>query len=338
MAMAEQDEQQPGEPPQASDQEWLQNYLSEHEGQVQAGSRIGQQTQQKKKKPETMMILAGALIIALGAAGLIMHRNQNQTNAKKDVPGDLGQAVVVASGLRAHLVTELDKKQVHYKLKIEPIALPEQDSFGREAASNKDLLYFNVRVLDPVGEPICGKQVVLTPANSNAAPAGTDAVQRVKGEKGTIDGLWSEGTLPCSADQFARFGYWDFTTNFPTVEDQDRTFGIDHRAQTDGTPEDRKTQQEKAHRAAAERRSVSRRPQSGFFLQGDDHISAFEPGRNVLTVGPGRSFVVLRASDLATAAAWAEDSALVHYTCDTQAVCALRRAGSGAVIVARKLN
>jgi hypothetical protein len=245
---------------------------------------------------------------------------------------------VVASGLRAHLVTDLNDKQVHYKLKIEPIALPEQDSFGREAASNRDQLYFNVRVLDPVGEPICGKQVVLAPANNNAAPAGTDAVKRIKGEKGTIDGLWAEGTLPCSAEQFARFGYWDLTTNFPTVEDQDRTFGIDHRAQTDGAQQaDKKAQKEKAGRAEAERRA-SRRPQSGFFLQGDDHISAYEPGRNILTVGPGRSFVVLRAADLATAAAWADDAALVHYTCDTQAVCALRRAGSGAVIMARKLN
>lgn len=336
--MAEQDEQHTGEPTQGADQEWLQNYLSEHEGQVQAGTRISQPAQ-KKKGPERMMMLAGALVIALGAAGLLIHRNQSQASAKKDVPGDLGQAVVVASGLRAHLVTELDKNDVHYKLKIEPIALPEQDAFGRETASNTEMFYFNVRVLNPVGDAICGKQVVLTPVNNNTPPAGTDAVKRIKGDKGTIDGLWAEGTLPCSADQYARFGYWDFTTNFPTVDDQDRTFGIDHRAQTDG-PQKAEThaQEDKNQRATAQRRAVAKKPQSGFFLQGDDHISAFEPGRNVLTVGPGRSFVVLRASDLSTAAAWADDAALVHYTCDTQAVCSLRRAGSGAVIVARKLN
>ncbi len=337
--MAEQDEQHPGEPAQPTDQEWLQNYLSDHEGQVEPGARIGQPGAERKK-PEILMILAAALLVALAVGGFLLHRMPTTGGQdKKDAGGDLGQAVVVGSGLRAHLITELDKKDVHYKLKIEAIALPEQDAFAREAASNSQSFFFNVRVLNAVGDSICGKQIVLLPASSSAAHAGADALKRIKGGKGIIESLWAEGTLPCSPEQFARFSYWDFSTNFPSVDDQDRTFGIDHRAQTDEPQNDEQAQQmDKARHAAAQRRGTPKKPQSGFFLQGDDHISAFEPGRNVLTVGPGRSFVVLRASDLGTAAAWADDSALVHYTCDTQANCALRRSGSAAIIFAKRVN
>ncbi|MDR3739729.1 MAG: hypothetical protein P4L40_12015 [Terracidiphilus sp.] len=341
--MADQEEQQSSVPTQASDQEWLQNYLSEHQGQVEAGARISPPL--KKKENGLVLFLAVALILAAGAAAVVMTKNPGGgSSSKKESHGDLGQGVVIPSGLRGHLVTELQDKTVHYKLKMEPIALPEQDAFGRVTATNKEAFYFNLRVLDAVGNPVCGKQVVLPPVGSNAVPAGADPFIRVKGDKGLIDGLWVEGTLPCSADQFARFGYWDFTTNFPTVDDQDRMFGIDHRAQTE-TPEERaaetkKTQTPKAAAAQSptKRRAVQKKPQTGFFLQGDDHISSFEPGRNVLTVGPGRSFVVLRAADLATASAWADDAALVHYICDQQATCTLRRSGSAATIVARRIN
>ncbi|HWT64762.1 MAG TPA: hypothetical protein VN151_01510 [Terracidiphilus sp.] len=341
--MAGPDEQQGGVPGQVSDQEWLQNYLSEHQGQVEAGARIS--PPMKKKKPELLMLLAGALILAAAAAAVMMTKSPaGKSSDKKEAHGDLGQGVVIASGLRGHLVTELLGQTVHYKLKMEPIALPEQDAFWRATSSNKEPYFFNVRVLDAVGDPICGKQIVLPALGVNTVANGTDPFVRVKNDKGVIDGLWVEGSLPCSPDQFARFGYWDFTTNFPTVVDLDRLYGIDHRADTDGTPTKTDVAKSKeaatAAAAAAKRRAAQNRPklQAGFFLQGDDHISSFEPGRNILTVGPGRSFVVLRAGDLATASAWADDAALVHYICDQQATCSLHRSGSAATIIARRIN
>lgn len=345
--MADLDDQKSEVPSQVSDQEWLQNYLSEHQGNVGPGTQISSPLK-KKSGSALPLILAVALVIAVASAALMMARNGSlRPTSKKENPGDLGQGVSIDAGLRGHLVTELQDKTVHYKLKMEPIALPEQDAFGREVAANKAVLYFNLRVLDAVGDPVCGKQVVLPPVGSNAAPAGADAFQRVKSTRGTIDGLWVEGTLPCSPDQFARFSYWDFTSNFPSVDDQDRTFGIDHRAQTESSEQQEPaaqaqsspTAQTKTTTSGARRRAAKKqKPQVGFYLQGDDHISAFEPGRNILTVGPGRSFVVLRATDLATASAWADDAALVHYICDQQAYCTLKRSGSAATIVARRIN
>lgn len=337
--MAEQDDQHGGAPAPASDQEWLQNYLNENQGQVEAGTRVNPP---QKKGPSILPLLGGAFVLAAVVAGLFLYKTQRDAAKYKEAPGDLGQAVVVASGLRGHLIAQLkDDKTVHYQLKIEPIDFPEQDSFARAVASNSAPFHFNLRVLNQVGDSICGKQIVLPAVPAGPVPAGADALQRVKGSKGIFAGLWAEGTLPCSPEQYARFNYWDFSTDFPSVVDQDRAFGIDHRPQTDN-PDGAGTQQQSAQgsrpASRARRRAAPKKPQAVYFLQGDDHVSSFEPGRNLLTLGPGRSFVVLRAADLATARAWADDDALVHYTCDPQATCSLRRSGSAAIILARRSN
>lgn len=341
--MAEQDETQQGAPAPVSDQEWLQNYLAENQGQVEAGDRIAPP---RKNAPSLFPLLAGAFILAAAVAGFLLFKQQRDASSSQQQPGDLGQAVVVASGLRGHLITEsAPDKSIHYKLKIEPINLPEQDSFARLSAANAAPLVFNIRVLTQLGDAICGKQVVLPSVAAPTVPAGSDSLQRIKASTGVVSSLWAQGTLPCSPDQYARFSYWDFSTNFPTVADQDRAAGIDQRAET-GAPSAQAAQPQAAQSAqsakssaqSARRRPAPKKPQAVYFLQGDDHISAFEPGRNILTVGPGRSFIILRAADLATAAAWADDAALVHYTCDPQANCALRRSGSSAVLLGRRVN
>jgi len=186
---------------------------------------------------------------------------------------------------------------------------------------------------------VCGKQVLLLP-DGGKPPAGADAAKRVIGIGKRVDALWAEGTLPCSPDQYQQFNYWDFATNFPSVADQDRLLGIAPPtvAPESAPPETQATANAARPKRAAARLRAAKKPQSAFFLQGDDRVTAFEPGRNVLTIGPGKSFVVLRATDLQTAAAWAEDAALVHYTCDQHATCALRRSGSGVAVLARVNN
>lgn len=330
--MVQADDHDGGTPAQSPDQEWLQNYISEHQGQIEPGTRI---RPPQKKKPEVFFLSIAAFVMVVALGAVLFLKTQNKAPQGSNSAGDLGQAVSVESGLRGHLVTEFRDKTVHYKLKIEPINLPEQDDFVRVVSSNAMQLYFNLRILNQVGDTICGKQVVL-PGGGGGAAAGADALQRVKDARGLVGSLWAEGTLPCTPEQFARFSYWDFTTNFPTVAEQDRGIAINHSVQAENPDTHAAAQTPKP--ASRARRAEPKKPQAVFYLQGDDHASSFEPGRNILTIGPGRSFVVLRAADLATAAAWADDSALVHYTCDPQATCALRRSGSAVVIIARRSN
>ncbi len=339
--MVETDEQPGGVPEQKADQEWLQTYMGEHEGELEPGARI---EQPKQKSPFGLLILLLAVLVVAGAALFLTKTKglQLEANAK---PNDLGQGVVAASGLRGHLVTEWKNKTVYYQLKIEPIDARSDAGFAKVVNTATQPLYVNLSVLDAAGEALCGKQVMLP--TGGAAAKGSDTFKAIAGAQGRAESLWAEGTIPCSPDQYAKFDYWNFATNFPTMADQDRMLGlpVPEVAEQEVTPA---PQQEApaatptpapAHRGGSARHRVvkPKKPQSSFYLEGDDHVSAFEPGRNVLTVGPDKNFVLLRPGDVATAQAWADDSLLVHYTCDQRGNCALRH-GGGAEIPARANN
>jgi hypothetical protein len=326
-------EQRPGsESPQMADQEWLRNYLNDHAGQVEPGARIAPAT---KKGPPFALLLTGVIALAVVGGLLVAKSRPGSPQQPKNSTGDLGQGVSADSGVRGHLVTAWQDKTAHYKLKIEPINFPQADDFAHATAGNTQPLVFNVRILNMVGDAICGKQLVLLPPAGGTLPAGADAFKRVLGKSGAVEGLWAEGALPCSSDQYAQFSYWDFTTNFPTVAEQDKMLG-----KTQPTkPGEKASAVDRAQAVAARaKQRATRKLGSDFVLQGDDHATSFEPGRNVLTVGPGKSFVVLRSVDLQAAAAWADDSALVHYVCDQHALCSLRRSGSSVVLLARMNN
>lgn len=337
--MAEIEEQPGSASPQAADQEWLRNYLNSHAGQVEPGARIAPAT---KTGPPFGLLLAGVLTLAVVGGLLVARSRPGSPEQPKNTTGDLGQGVSTDSGVRGHLVTAWQDKAAHYKLKIEPINFPLADGFARATAVNTQPIVFNVRVLNMVGDAICGKQLVLLPAAGGTVPYGADPFKRITGKSGGIEGLWAEGTLPCSSEQFSRFSYWDFTTNFPTVAAQDKMLGIAPPAKPEEAAPAAASHSQQAEAAAVRstlaRQRAAKKPQSTFLQQGDDHATSFEPGRNVLTIGPGKSFIVLRAVDLQTATAWADDEALVHYTCDQHAICSLRRSGSAVVVLARMNN
>ncbi len=239
----------------------------------------------------------GLLAIAVAGAALFLTKSkglQLQANAK---PNDLGQGVAADSGLRGHLVTEWKEKAVHYKLKIEPIDARSDQGFAKAVGSAVQPIYINVRVLDSASQPVCGKQIAF--AQGGAVANGADAFKAIAGTNRHIAALWAEGTLPCSPDQYGRFDYWDFTTNFPTIADQNRMLGLptpvvaeqemtaapQRQAQAETAPQTQAGQP--SHGAA--RKRVVKKPQSVFYLAGDDHVTAFDAVANVLTVGRART-------------------------------------------------
>src|SRR6185437_4500616 len=116
-------------------------------------------------------------------------------------------------------------------------------------------LWINLRLLDSTGYALCSKQIAFRPGpartNVNLAllkqpavrilnvsatsppaagsgrpapsPAGQspDTFQNVIGDDGQIASVYVQGVLPCTEAQYKKFNYWDFTTNFPSVEQQE---------------------------------------------------------------------------------------------------------------------
>lgn len=318
----------------------------------------------RQKKKSSGFLLAGlfaAFVVSMGALVLLTQKGPDKPKTPID-SDDLGAGIDNASGLRGHLVTRWQGK-AQYMLKIEPLDPRDGDGFAAVTGNPPGPIYINVRLLDSAGFALCGKQIVMSynparathanfPTPRNKAEAenqailrqvdlervsaqekarenGQDLFQNIQGSSGKVEALWAQGDLPCSPDQYKRFDYWDLSTNFPTLAEQDQLLGRHH----GGTADD------DAHSEHAstnsQRRRAPAKPQSAFYMEGDDRATAFEPGRNVLTVGPGKAFTVVRTVDVATAESWADDSSLVHYTCDQHATCALKRAGSPSVILAK---
>jgi hypothetical protein len=164
-------------------------------------------------------------------------------------------------------------------------------------------------------------------AQEQARESGKDVFQDIAGTDGRVEALWSQGVLPCSPDQYARFDYWDISTNFPTIAEQQQLLNW-------------KAGPSKEEIAAAKEREASQRKTAKklplpYNVKGFDRVTSYEPARKLLTAGPGRSFFIDRKSDQAIVAEWAADSSLIYYACDQRAVCSLKHTGTAAVVIGR---
>ncbi len=316
---------------------------------------------QKKKAPQSgmLMLLAGFVLLVVGLIVLVM---MTHTSPKTDAD-DRGMAVFHASDLRGHLVTRWNGT-AQYQLKIDTVDPREKAQFAYATANLPGPVYVNIRMLDQAGFALCGKQVlfVYNPAKNAAAPipdagphakkavadriareqaaqkaalasaqaqeqareSGQDIFQNELGDDGSVVAVNVQGALPCSRDQYKKIDYWDFATNFPTVEEQDAL--LHHREQARELEARREANRKKAARG-----------NSAFYILGEDRASLFDASRELLAMNDGKSFYIPRKADQGTAIAWAAESSLIHYKCDQHANCSLMHAGSTSFIYG-KLN
>jgi hypothetical protein len=290
-----------------------------------------------------VLVMAGFGVFAFMTLG--RRPGQPKMSAQTD---DLGAGISQASGLRGHLVVRWQDK-TQYMLKIEPLDPRNAQEFAAVTANPSKPISIDVRVLDSAGFALCGKEIVLhvDPSRTGHAPtagpqkqSGIDVFRTIQGADGSVEALWAEGDLPCSPDQYRRFDYWDLSTNFPTLAEQDQVLG--HKpavtARNDHAPEsprDAEPQTSRETRAEAARRRAVKKAQPAYLIQGDDRATAFDSSRGVLVVGVSTRFLIDRKSDEQMVAGWAEDDSLIHFTCDSRANCSLRRAGTAALVPAR---
>jgi hypothetical protein len=285
-----------------------------HEQTPGAESGVGQ----AKKSSGLLIVLLGLVVLAAGAVLVLSQKGLKSAKAASDTD-DLGAGIANASGLRGHLVTRWQGK-TQYMLKIEPIDPRDADRFASVTAHPSKPIAINIRLLDSSGFALCGKEIVLPyEAKNEVQINGADVFTNILGSDGKVEALWAQGNLPCSPDQYQRFDYWDLSTNFPTLAEQEQALGHRH---------DESPQSILEARASAKRRLAVKKPLSTFYIEGDDRITSYEPSRGLLVAGPGRSFFIDRKSDQVTVADWATDSSLIHFKCDQHANCALSRGGS----------
>jgi hypothetical protein len=152
---------------------------------------------------------------------------------------------------------------------------------------------------------------------------GKDIFQNQTTDEGQVSAVHAQGMLPCSPDQFKRADYWDFSTNFPTLEQQ--AFLVDPKAAM-------RAREFEAPDHAGKRTLV--KWGNGFVIQGDDRITGYDSAHGVLWAQE-KTFAIDKRYGQTTATEWANNYSLIHYRCDQHASCALTAAGQAAVLHAR---
>lgn len=320
------------------------------------------------KKGIPIWMIGGFGVLIAFAAFVIYTATKPKDNAPP--PGDMGPGIVANAGLRGHLTTRWDgnKKsgKLAYQLHIEPMEERWQAGFSKAVLDSPQPLDMNIRLLDATGFALCGKEIAfhfdpqnakvqvampsigangkkLTAAERNAAyqtarqsaiaqmqttaaarEHGMDVFRSQTGPDGLVNAVNVQGSLPCSPDQYQKASYWDMNTNFPTLDEQAAL--LDPRAAA--------LQARAAEGGSHSGKRVSRQPQTGFIIQGDERVTEYDAARGQLWT-QGRTFQIDRRVGQATAMAWANNNTLVHYRCDQQANCALSAPSTSAVLHAR---
>ena len=151
---------------------------------------------------------------------------------------------------------------------------------------------------------------------------GKDLFQNQIAHDGQVGAVNAQGTLPCSPDQYRRADYWDFNTNFPTLDEQAMLLDLKAaiRAKELETPGHAKRTPPKWG--------------DGFVIQGDDRVTGYDSARGMLWV-EDKTFAIDKRYGQATASDWSNRYTLIHYKCDQHASCSLTAAGQSAVLHAR---
>ncbi len=275
--------------------------------------------------------------IGLGCAALAAMVILALTKPKPPPPYiDLGAARFDAAGLKGRLVAQWEGSAA-YELYLDPFDQDGIPGFEAVAQDPPRQLTLTVRLLDSSGGVACEKLILLpAPAPPGAAPDPAQALApqitptgdtavNVAGDDGKIDEIDLTGGLPCSEKAYRRLAGWDFSTNFPTVQEQQDW--IKH--------EDELAESRKRHRTRRFAQPFRRLPAP---IEGDDVIVGDNPSSRTLSTSGGLVFLVRPGAARNGSAEWQIFPAPIHYRCDKKGFCILTRIRSGTVLPARLLK
>ncbi len=153
---------------------------------------------------------------------------------------------------------------------------------------------------------------------------GNNLFQNIYGPAGQIVAISSEGTMPCSNNDWGKAVSWSFTSNFPTLDEQN--------AMENGKAESIADAARLAAQEAARKREKLRSSQylAAFSIEADDAIVDYDAARGIIETKYGRTFFVKKGG-AEVDPRWQDYPVSIHLKCDRSLMCTLMHAGAGAL-------
>jgi len=306
-------------------------------------------------------VIAVGLGLLLGAVvAAIAWQRSNRHEA-----ATFGPVTSSADGLTGRLELNWADK-LNYHLVVEPSDPLRHAEFSLALNNPPRPVSFDIQLKDSAGSTLCDRTVIMkfdpkqaaalnggpqaaTGSTSDASTAqiaqgfdiaqseaqelkreyGQDIFQSDTGADGQSSSINSQGDLPCSKQAYERAVSWSFSSNFPTLEEQAAL--LKRQSDTTAAADTAAAQASAAVKAPAARKKTKQKAlpaTEAFAIEGDDELVGYDSSRGIVETTT-RKFLVLGnliAGD--NSAAWQDVPANVHYKCDLNAMCSLRRKGA----------
>jgi len=262
---------------------------------------------------------------------------------------DLGPVTSSATGLKGHLYINWEKT-LHYRVSFETSDPDQQAGFAFTVANPPSPLSIEIQLQDNKGFVLCSREILLKydvqsadaaanlpnkpPAASDLAQLkdqeqkreqGKDIFQNQIGAKGQVVALNAQGVIPCSAKAYENTAQWSFTSNFPSLAEQDEALK---------RPQEMRAIA--AQRAAANKAAKAAGKLLLFSIEGDDAIVEFDVNRGVIETSGRKIFFLDKTSMGSADPVWQEYPVNIHFRCDQSTNCTLMHSGAGALRVRLK--
>ena len=297
----------------------------------------------------------GLLVGAVIAAIAWQRGDQHQAAALSPVSSS-------ADGLTGRIELKWTDK-LNYHLVMEPSDPLRHAEFGLAVSNPPRPVSFDIQLKDSAGSTLCDRTVVLkfdprqaialngTPqaATGNTGDAATNQIaqgfdiaqaeaQELKreygqdifqsdiGADGQSSSINSQGNFPCSRQEYERVVSWSFSSNFPTQEEQAALVKRQSDASGDSAANTGAAPTAPVHRRKPQQKLPP--PSVSYGIEGDDELVSFDSSRGIVETSTRRFFVVGKPIAADNSAAWQDIPADVHYKCDLNGMCSLRRRGA----------
>ena len=303
---------------------------------------VPQEAAEQSAKPrigQTFALIVGAaIIVVIPLLYLAINNIWTKYNAPPPPFNDLGTSNFMPSGLGGRLITKWTGK-AEYQLHINPLIPQQLAGFSSAVSKPQHPISINLRLVDGTGIVICQKEVLFPFGPPSAAiPDGQQALlpeqtldggsfRSIQGASGKIEEIDAEGDFPCPEATYRRIASWNFSSNFPTVAEQE------------GLPQGQSLDDSSSTQSSRLRSAAKTAPLQIAPIEGDDVITSDNPSVGYVATSGGRIFLVDRSELLGHGVRWQVFPAAIHYRCDKKAVCILTRAGTPVPLHARlKVN
>jgi len=260
---------------------------------------------------------------------------------------DLGPVISTVTGLKGHLYLNWEKT-LQYGLTFEASDSTQQAGFAFAVANSPRPLSIEIQLQDAKGLVLCSREIVLKFDARNAVAAaanppnkpptaidiaqwdvaeqkreqGKDIFQNQYAPDGQVASINAHGEIPCSARAYEKTTQWSFSTNFPSLLEQDEW--LERRQKYLASM----AQRSATHQRAAVKAGAKLLP---FSIEGDDMIVEFDVNTGVIITNGRNTFFFDKTSAGSTNPAWQEYPVNIHFRCDQNSDCIVMHAGAGAL-------